>query len=141
MAIRLPPTLADPSKSTPRVDGPKSTMSGHALSVFGQSILTGNFDDGMRERFEVVFAAARNPRFAALAYQLAAEAAMFNGHDDAAMQYIQLAAEGVLVDLEWLEYCPLFEPLRARPEFESARSLVRSRAEGVWTAPAVGNNR
>jgi serine/threonine protein kinase/tetratricopeptide (TPR) repeat protein len=139
MASRLPPPI-DPSKS-PRLDGPKSTMSGHALSVFGQSILTGNFDDGMREGFERVFAAARNPRFAALAYQLAAEAAMFNGHDDVAMQYIQLAAEGVLVDLEWLEYCPLFEPLRTRPEFESARGLVRSRAEGVWTAPAVGNNR
>jgi hypothetical protein len=95
----------------------------------------------MREQFELVFAAARNPRFAALAHQLAAEAAMFNHRPDDAMRYIQIAADGVLVDLEWLEHCPLFEPLRSRPEYEQARSLVRSRAEAVWTAPAVGHNR
>ena len=125
----------------PTVAGqPPRAVAGHALAAFSLSIATGDFD-GMREQFEVVFAAARNPRFAALAHQLAAEAAMFNGRADDAMRYIQIAADGVLVDLEWLEHCPLFEPLRERPEYEQARSLVRSRAEGVWTAPAVGHNR
>jgi serine/threonine protein kinase/tetratricopeptide (TPR) repeat protein len=138
MHSHLPATMTNPTSSQSRTDGPKASMSGHVLSVFGESIFTGNFD-GLKDRFELVFAAARNPRFAALAYQLAAEAAMFNGREEFAMQYIQLAAQGVLVDLEWLEYCPLFEPLRTRPEFEAARSLVRSRAEGVWTAPAIGH--
>jgi serine/threonine protein kinase/tetratricopeptide (TPR) repeat protein len=136
MRAHLPTSFASPSNPPVRPDGPIRAMAGHALSVFGQSIVTGVFDE-LRERFELVFAAAKNPRFAALAYQLAAEAAAFNGRDDVAMEYIQRAAEGVLVDLEWLEYCPLFEPLRARPEFEVARSLVRTRAEGVWAAPVV----
>jgi serine/threonine protein kinase/tetratricopeptide (TPR) repeat protein len=141
MYSQIPVKPSNSGNPTTGVDAPNRAMSSqHALSVFGESIFTGNFD-GLKDRFELVFAAARNPRFAALAYQLAAEAAMFNGRDDIAMQYIQSAAEGVLVDLEWLEYCPLFEPLRTRPEFESARNLVRSRAEGVWTAPAIGSHR
>jgi serine/threonine protein kinase/tetratricopeptide (TPR) repeat protein len=138
----MPTSLVNPASSPAivRPDGPIRAMAGHALAVFGQSIVTGVFDE-LRDRFELVFGAARNPRFSALAYQLAAEAAMYNHRDDVAMEYIQRAAEGVLVDLEWLEYCPLFEPLRARPEFEIARTLVRARAEGVWAAPLVGNNR
>jgi serine/threonine protein kinase/tetratricopeptide (TPR) repeat protein len=131
---------ATPTLTPGRADAPNRNMAGHALAVFGESIFTGNFD-GLRDRFDLVFAAAKNPRFSALAYQLAAEAAMYNGRDDIALQYIETAARGVLVDLEWLEYCPLFEPLRTRPEYEAARSLVRARAEGVWAAPAIGNNR
>jgi serine/threonine protein kinase/tetratricopeptide (TPR) repeat protein len=131
---------ANPTVTPNRGDAPNRNIAGHALAVFGESIFTNNFD-GLRDRFDLVFAAAKNPRFAALAYQLAAEAAMYNGRDDIAMEYIQSAARGVLVDLEWLEYCPLFAPLRTRPEYEVARSLVRARAEGVWAAPAIGNNR
>ncbi|KIG18888.1 Adenylate cyclase [Enhygromyxa salina] len=93
--------------------------------------------DDLRAAFEGVFEVTRNPRFASLVRQLGAEAAMFHGLEDLAMEYIQLAAAGVLVDFHWLEHCPLFSPLRHRPEFEAVRTIVRGRAEAVWAAPSV----
>ncbi|PRQ03445.1 Serine/threonine-protein kinase StkP [Enhygromyxa salina] len=97
--------------------------------------------DELRAIFQKVFDAASNPRFAALLRQLGAEAAMFHGHEDLAMDYIQEASDGVLLDLDWLEYCPLLGPLRERAQFEAARALVRGRAEAVWAAPRVDKAR
>ena len=65
---------------------------------------------------------------------------MFHGLEDLALEYIQIAAAGVLVDLDWLEHCPLFSPLRQRPEFDAMRVAVRGRAEGVWAAPRVSKS-
>ncbi|PRQ05639.1 serine/threonine-protein kinase [Enhygromyxa salina] len=93
--------------------------------------------DDLRQSFGKVFEVSRNPRFNSLVRQLGAEAAMFHGLEDLAMEYIQVAAGGVLVDFDWLEHCPLFAPLRRRPEFEVVRTIVRGRAEAVWAAPSV----
>lgn len=93
--------------------------------------------DELRESFAPIFEATRNPRFDSLVRQLGAEAAMFHGLEDLALEYIEVAAAGVLVDLDWLEHCPLFSPLRERPEFDAVRVVVRGRAEGVWAAPRV----
>jgi serine/threonine protein kinase/tetratricopeptide (TPR) repeat protein len=114
----------------------------HSLTPFVHVLAAEQINpEQMRTHFADVFAAARNPRFAALVRQLAAEAAAFHEQWDLAMQYIEEAAAGVLVDLDWVERCPLFDPLRARDQFETARARVRSRAEAIWGSPGVSQSR
>jgi hypothetical protein len=38
----------------------------------------------------------------------------------------------VLVDLDWLDHCPLFDPLREHPRFVELRATVRARCEQIW---------
>jgi eukaryotic-like serine/threonine-protein kinase len=91
----------------------------------------------LRQTVEIALSVGRNPRFASLIYQWSAEAAAYHGHDDYAIECIQGAANGVLVDLDWVEHCPLFTSLRERPEYDAIRQAVRRRAEAIWGAPSV----
>jgi len=111
---------------------------GFALAKFGRMLAVPDSSEArIREGIDGILAGTRNPRFATLVHQLATEASAFHGHLDLALEYMQTAADGVLVDLDWLEHCPLLEPLRARPGFEGIHLVVRRRAEAIWTAPAV----
>ncbi len=74
----------------------------------------------------------KNPRFNALVLQLSAESLAFRGFDDLAMRCLIKAAEGVLVDHDWLERCPLLAPLRVRSEYPAVRELVLARARAIW---------
>ncbi|MFO7566771.1 MAG: protein kinase [Enhygromyxa sp.] len=91
----------------------------------------------IRETVDVAISVGRNPRFISLIYQWAAEAALYHGHEELGLEYMQSAADGVLVDLDWVEYCPLFSALRERPEYEGIRQAVRRRAEAIWATPSV----
>lgn len=88
--------------------------------------------DTIVARIERVLLLARNPRFATLLRQLGAEVSGFHGHDDQAMRFVEQAAAGVLVDLDWLDRCPLLERLRGRPEWDATRQLVLARASAIW---------
>ena len=134
--LRVAAWLRDDARITEvRSRLPSQLPDTYALSAFAHDMRQGPAQ--MRERVGRVLAAARNPRFASLVHQLAAESAMFHGLEDLAMEHIQAAADGVLVDLTWLEHCPLFSSLRQRPEFEAIRAIVRKRAEAVWATPTV----
>jgi eukaryotic-like serine/threonine-protein kinase len=112
------------------VDGPESA----SIVGFAAMLVTPEIDEAaMRGSIDSVIQVSRNPRFAALVWQLAAEAAAYRGFDRLALDYITTAAEGVLVDLDWFDHCPLFASLRREPSFERARQLVRRRAETIWT--------
>ena len=75
-----------------------------------------------------------SPRFTTLGEQLTAEVLANAGRIDGAMAALRRAVDNVLVDLEWLERCPLLEPLahtsRNTPELHRR---VRARAEAIWT--------
>jgi serine/threonine protein kinase/tetratricopeptide (TPR) repeat protein len=75
----------------------------------------------------------RNPRFRSLILQLGAEIAGHHKFEDLAMAWVTEAAQGVLVDLDWIDRCPPLAPLRGRPEWAEVRQLVRVRAEAVWS--------
>lgn len=92
-------------------------------------------EEDLRETLERVLTWAHNPRFVSMVCQLAAEAALHHGHEGLAFECLQRAAETVLIDLDWLDYCPLLEPLRKRLTFEGLRALVRGRAEAIWSTP------
>jgi serine/threonine-protein kinase len=73
-----------------------------------------------------------SPRFTTLGEQLTAEALAHNGRIDGAMAALRRAVDHVLVDLEWLERCPLLAPLRTHPDYAELHARVRARAEQIW---------
>ncbi|AKQ64787.1 Serine/threonine-protein kinase pkn3 [Myxococcus hansupus] len=75
-----------------------------------------------------------NSRFASMVCQLAAELLCIRGMPTEALRYLQQAADSALIDLEWMDRCPVLAPLRAQPGFTEARRKVRSRVESIWSS-------
>lgn len=65
---------------------------------------------------------------------IATEIAMYLGDTETAMECIALAEANGLVDLFWLDMCPLLAPLRARGAFVDVREHTRARAMRVVDA-------
>jgi TolB-like protein/predicted Ser/Thr protein kinase len=66
--------------------------------------------------------------------QLRAEAFAFVGDDDTALLALDEAATLGLIDLVWLDRCPLFDALRADERFVATRDRVAERAARVLDA-------
>ncbi len=73
------------------------------------------------------------------AVQLLAEGAAFLRRDALAIDSIDQATRLGLIDIVWVDHCPLFEPLRGLPAFREVRDRVASRAERVRTAMRSGS--
>lgn len=73
-----------------------------------------------------------NPRFRAMYDQFSTEALCMQGEREAAWASLQQAAHTILVDLHWLDRCPVIAPLRGEPGFAAIREVVRLRAESIW---------
>ena len=70
-----------------------------------------------------------NQRFATLACQLACEFFMMGDRIDLAERWLKEAVDRVLVDMAWLDLCPLLEPLRQRAGLAKMRRELKGRAE------------
>ena len=81
---------------------------------------------------DAVCETVRNPRFRSLVLQVGAEIAGHHGFDEIALRCMSEAAQGVLVDLDWVDRCPALASVRTRPEWVEPRQWVRARAEAVW---------
>jgi TolB-like protein/tRNA A-37 threonylcarbamoyl transferase component Bud32 len=83
-------------------------------------------------------ALARMPRRAmrarALVAQVGAEIAMNQGDEEAALAALRAADEANVFDLLLVDRCPLFDPLRERPEFQTVRSSIAARAQAIIAA-------
>lgn len=88
----------------------------------------------LREGIAHVLGASQNPRFVSLTEQLATEIYAGLGQIEEARFHLLRAATSVLVDMEWLDRCPLLAELRAVPDWADARRRVQARAEAVWRA-------
>ncbi len=73
-----------------------------------------------------------NKRFLTVSYQMAAEVMAYHQRYDEAQDYITQAADSVLVDVDWINLCPLFDAIRDNAAFRAAALKVRQRAEGIW---------
>jgi serine/threonine-protein kinase len=73
-----------------------------------------------------------SPRFRSLISQIGAEGMAVAGADDLASAMIQRAVDDALVDIDWLERCPVLARVRTRPEYTQQRERVRARAEAIW---------
>lgn len=68
------------------------------------------------------------------AHQIMVEGHLARGALAHAQRHLVAAAELALIDLDWLEHCPLLAAIRGTPELVAATALVRKRAEAVWSA-------
>jgi eukaryotic-like serine/threonine-protein kinase len=100
---------------------------------YGQSLLGAISDEEIDRGFAQIFSSLRNARRISFALQLATEVYAARGRVEDARVYLLRAAAGVLVDVEWLDRCPLLACLRDLPDFAQARRRVHTRAEGIWT--------
>ena len=74
------------------------------------------------------------PRRRALGHQLRAELAGARGDTETVLLHLEAAADAGLMDLPWLDRCPLFEDLRAEPRFATVRKRAGAVARGVLDA-------
>ncbi|MBK6513231.1 MAG: protein kinase [Polyangiaceae bacterium] len=72
-------------------------------------------------------------RFHVNAYQSGAEAEAARGDPLRGLQNLELADQGGLADVEWLERCPALDVLRDEPRFDAVRARTRARAAAIWT--------
>jgi TolB-like protein len=71
-------------------------------------------------------------RFASFAHQLAAEAAGARGQPERAFHHLEAASEAGLIDLEWLDLCPVLNVARPMSGFADLRRAVRMRSAALW---------
>jgi serine/threonine-protein kinase len=72
------------------------------------------------------------PRYGALVCQLATEVVCHLGHPELASELLLRRSDLPLLDLRWLDRCPVLEPLRECAGFEQIRREVRVRIGQVW---------
>jgi eukaryotic-like serine/threonine-protein kinase len=75
-----------------------------------------------------------DPRRRAFLLQLQAEASAFFGDDDRALAHVRESVEEGLIDIAWVDRCPLLAPLRQDPRFSAIREPVARRAEEILEA-------
>ncbi len=94
-----------------------------------QLVETGQLPEGMEATLlhwgRVIGRAKRRPMFLR---QLAAEMLAFVGRDDAALRMATEADTLGLIDVTWMDRCPLLAPMRSSPAFVEVRDRVAARA-------------
>jgi serine/threonine-protein kinase len=66
--------------------------------------------------------------------QIAAEASAFAGHHEETLSCLAQSIESGLIDLVWLDHCPLLERARQDTRFYTLRVRVQARAAAVGRA-------
>jgi serine/threonine-protein kinase len=54
------------------------------------------------------------------------------GAHEAALRELTAAADSTLIDLVWLQRCPVLDPLRGDPRFVRAEQAVQRRVAAIW---------
>jgi TolB-like protein/tRNA A-37 threonylcarbamoyl transferase component Bud32 len=73
-----------------------------------------------------------NGRFTTLMRQMATEMLTYAGVHEAALRELTAAADSALIDLVWLQRCPLLDPLRGDARFVRAEHAVQRRVAAIW---------
>jgi len=69
-----------------------------------------------------------------LFYQLSTEWYAFHGQFEQALRSLSPAVDNGLIDLVWLDNCPLLKPMASDPQFLAMRRIVEARAKKVQAA-------
>lgn len=123
-----------------RVSTPKMTLGfdaahpAQAMPELMRSVTLGQRQpDELPTRLDEILAAVPSARFRTISRQLATETLAAVGAHRLALQQLQkTAAEGVLLDTDWLEHCPALAPLRGEPEFTAIHQRVLTSADAIW---------
>jgi TolB-like protein/predicted Ser/Thr protein kinase len=73
-----------------------------------------------------------NGRFTMLTRQMATELFTIAGAHELALRELTAAADSALIDLVWLQRCPVLEPLRGDARFLRAEQAVQRRVAAIW---------
>ena len=85
-----------------------------------------------RRSFDEIFPARTNTlRRAAFISQLRAELAGFWNERDELLESVEAATAAGLIDLAWMDHCPLLGAARSEPRFLAARAHVAGRTAGI----------
>ncbi len=93
-------------------------------------------DAAAADELEVLLEVLNGPvsgRFRTLVHQMCSEGWGRLGDVERTMSHFRAGAESVLVDLEWVDRCPLLAPIRNHPELPVLRKVVRARCEAIWS--------
>jgi serine/threonine-protein kinase len=74
-----------------------------------------------------------SPRQRAFSHQLATEFYCAAGRLDEAIDALMKAADLALIDVLWMDRCPVLGPIRDDPRFAQARALVAARGAEAWS--------
>lgn len=103
------------------------------LGVAQGAIVGDSFDPAKLDEIRDL-ASQGGRRFRTYWAQMRAEMAMFWNRPDVALVELGRSVELGLLDLDWMDRCPLLQPLRESPEFLERRSVVKERADAVIAA-------
>ncbi len=67
-------------------------------------------------------------------HQLMAEGAAYLGRADEALEAIERSIDGGLIDLAWIDRCPLLVPLQGHPRYAALRARVAERVAPIFAA-------
>ena len=66
--------------------------------------------------------------------QMWAEQTAFWDDRERTLAHLEAATDAALVDLVWLDLCPLLAFVREEPRFVELRARVRARAQAIWAS-------
>jgi serine/threonine-protein kinase len=75
-----------------------------------------------------------NTRRIVLFHQIYAEIHAYAGDTARALDALRRAADGGLIDIFWVDRCPLFAPIRGDASFAASRAIVLHRAHEILDA-------
>jgi serine/threonine-protein kinase len=78
-----------------------------------------------------LLAAPQSPRALTSLCILLSELWLLLGRPERALEELDRASKAGLLDLLWLDHCPLLAPLRSAPEFAEVRRRTRRCAEAI----------
>lgn len=102
------------------------------MQTYAETIVGARTGEEAEQIFGKLVSEVQNPRMIALTAQLRIEAHAGAGRPDVAMMHLFRVATSVLVDIDWLNRCPLLVEVRAMPRFDEVLSRVRARADALW---------
>jgi TolB-like protein/Tfp pilus assembly protein PilF len=122
------------------VEDLRDSLAGEDVDGFGLYVLnfaravSGDFDKAQLDDLTAsLLARAPSPRFYTLMCQNCVEIYCARGFPEEALRCFQLAADRVLIDIEWTDRCPLLKVIRSLPGFAEARRKVRQRVQAMWS--------
>ncbi len=92
----------------------------------------------MRERQIIAVESVGGLRRRTFFMQMEAETNAYLGETEAAFLSMKRCADGGLIDLGWIDHCPLLDELRLDPRFPAVRAVVKQRADEILHAYRVG---
>jgi hypothetical protein len=76
---------------------------------------------------------AASPRQRAFSHQIATEFFCAAGRHEEAIAALTKSADLALIDVLWMDRCPVLGPIRDDPRFARARALVAARGAEAWS--------